>query len=915
MTYWLNAKSRDFLSKGYVQEGQTAEERIRQIAEAAESYLRIDGYADKFEEYMLKGWYSLSSPVWANYGLARGLPCSCNSSLISDTMNSILTKAAEIGFMTKYGAGTSAYFGLLRPRGAKISSGGESSGPVHFMELYDKITSVVSQSSVRRGSMAAYMPIDHPDIHEFLRIKSPGNPIQDLSIGVCISDEWMKGLLNKDKEKTKTWGELIRKRFESGYPYIVFTDTANNNAPEVYKRHNKKIYSSNLCCVSGGDRVVTNHGLLTAEELYDIGCELTVFDGNKPVNASSMKLISDNEQTFRITLENGMSHTVTSCHKLPVRVGRDKYINKECKDLKVGDSIRIQTSEGLFGPTDMKDEAFLLGLYQADGTQDSRNIHICLWENDFDLIEEVESIFDRLYSDYDGDQYMDFSRSTEKTHKPKFRDQNTGYSNVKKKSLISPFLRRCLNFEKGVIPEWIWSGTKETQWSYIRGLFYADGSANITKSNGNPLYLSIANIDLLFLKELQKILVNLGISCAISLLRKAGTALLPDGKGSSKHYNTKDCYRLTCGNKNDALVFEQMTGFLSRKGISLENKTYRDNTKKHYNIRSIEPVTTEPVYCVEVDSEEHLWTVNGIVTHNSEILLSLESDESFVCVLSSMNLLHYDEWKDTDAVETLLYFLDSVTTEYITKTADIPYMSAARNFAISQRSVGLGVLGWHSLLQSKDIPFESMQAKFLNTEIFSLINEKTLKASRELASKYGEPPLMTGSGERMATRMAIAPTTSSSFILGQVSQSIEPFNSNYFVKKLAKGNYTWKNPYLKSVLKKHDKDTDEIWRSILEHGGSVQHLDFLSEHHKDVFKTFGEISQKEIVIQAAQRQKFIDQSQSLNLMISSKTPPKEVSQLLIYGWENGIKSFYYQRGYNPSQELVRSILECKSCEG
>ena len=233
--YWLNDKSREFLSRGYVKEGQTAEERIREIAETAESYLKMDDFANKFEEYMSRGWYSLSSPVWANYGLDRGLPCSCNGSYVNDTMDSILTKTAEIGFMTKYGAGTSAYFGDLRERGAKISTGGESSGPVHFMELFDKTTKVISQSNIRRGSMAAYLNIDHPDILEFLKIKSEGNAIQDLSIGVCISDEWMRGLLNKDKDKLKIWGAIIKKRFESGYPYLFFSDNSNNAAPTVYK--------------------------------------------------------------------------------------------------------------------------------------------------------------------------------------------------------------------------------------------------------------------------------------------------------------------------------------------------------------------------------------------------------------------------------------------------------------------------------------------------------------------------------------------------------------------------------------------------------------------------------------------------------------------------------------------------------
>jgi ribonucleoside-diphosphate reductase alpha chain len=244
----------------------------------------------------------------------------------------------------------------------------------------------------------------------------------------------------------------------------------------------------------------------------------------------------------------------------------------------------------------------------------------------------------------------------------------------------------------------------------------------------------------------------------------------------------------------------------------------------------------------------------------------------------------------------------------------MPFMSAPNKFAVEQRAIGLGVLGWHSYLQSKRIAFESMEAKLLNAQVFKLIDQKSLKASKELAEKYGEPELLKGYGERMVTRLAIAPTTSSSFILGQVSQGIEPQNSNYYVKKLAKGSFTYKNPYLKELLAEKEKDSQEVWKSILEQGGSVQHLDFLTQEERDVFKTFGEISQKEIVIQAAQRQKFIDQGQSLNLMIPPSATIGEVGKLLFFGWQQGVKGFYYQRSSNPSQLLARSLNECKSCE-
>jgi len=296
-------------------------------------------------------------------------------------------------------------------------------------------------------------------------------------------------------------------------------------------------------------------------------------------------------------------------------------------------------------------------------------------------------------------------------------------------------------------------------------------------------------------------------------------------------------------------------------------------------------------------------------------MLPNSEDESFVCNLASMNAETYDEWKDTDAVKTLIYFMDSVMTEFINKTEGMRFMEAPRKFAINHRALGLGLLGWHSCLQSKMVAFESMTAKFLNVEIWKFIKSEADMATQELAVKFGEPPLLEGYGIRNTTLLAIAPNTSSSFIVGQVSPSTEPLRDNYFIKDLAKIRSSYKNPYLKILLNEKGMDTDEIWKSILVKGGSVQHLVFLSQEEKDVFKTFGEISQKDIVIQAAQRQKYIDQGQSLNILIPPSTKPKEVSELMIFAWEQGIKSLYYQRNSNPAQELARSILTCSSCEG
>jgi ribonucleoside-diphosphate reductase alpha chain len=547
--YWLNKDSRKFLERGYLLEGETPEQRIQDIADRAQALLDdMPGFSDKFVDYMSRGFYSLASPIWSNFGRKRGLPISCFGSYIPDDMNGILSKVGEIGTMSKVGGGTSAYFGDVRGRGAPISSGGAATGVHHQLTVFDSLINYVSQGNVRRGSFAAYLPIDHPDIEEFLKIRSEGNAIQDLSIGVCVSDEWMKSMIGGDKDKRKVWSTVIKKRFESGYPYIFFSDNVNNGAPQMYKDKGLKIHASNLC---------------------------------------------------------------------------------------------------------------------------------------------------------------------------------------------------------------------------------------------------------------------------------------------------------------------------------------------------------------------------------TEIFLSTSEDESFVCDLSSLNLEKWDEIAETDAVETLVYFLDAVMSEFILKTGnpDNEFMRAPRKFAINQRALGVGVLGWHSLLQSKMVPFESMEAKMMNNQIWSTIRAKADSATSQLAKLFGEPFMLKGYGRRNSTTLAIAPTTSSSFILGQVSPSIEPLNSNYFVKDLAKGKFTYRNPYLEKLLKEKGKNDQETWKDVLTHGGSVQHLEFLSAEEKDVFKTFGEISQKEIVIQAAQRQKYIDQGQSLNLMIAPTAKPKEVNELLIFAWEQGVKSLYYQRSANPAQELARSILTCSTCEG
>src|SRR5690554_1420693 len=244
---WLTEHSRNFLASGYLSPGVNAEERIREIADRAQEILGIPGYSDKFYNYMSEGFFSLASPVWSNFGKKRGLPISCFGSHIGDDMGNILYTQSEVGMMSKLGGGTSGYFGKIRHRGAEVKNNGQASGAVHIMQLFESMVDVVSQGSVRRGRFSPYLPVEHPDIMEFLEIGTEGNPIQELTHGVTVTNQWMQEMIDGDEAKRTIWAKVLQRRGEMGYPYIFFKDNANNSAADVYKDKNLPIYASNLC--------------------------------------------------------------------------------------------------------------------------------------------------------------------------------------------------------------------------------------------------------------------------------------------------------------------------------------------------------------------------------------------------------------------------------------------------------------------------------------------------------------------------------------------------------------------------------------------------------------------------------------------------------------------------------------------
>jgi ribonucleoside-diphosphate reductase alpha chain len=339
-----------------------------------------------------------------------------------------------------------------------------------------------------------------------------------------------------------------------------------------------------------------------------------------------------------------------------------------------------------------------------------------------------------------------------------------------------------------------------------------------------------------------------------------------------------------------------------------------------------------------------MYKKNGLKVHMtnicSEIVLHTDEQHSFVCCLSSLNLAKYDEWKDTDLVYTATIFLDGVLEEFIQRAKNLKGFENSVRSAERGRALGLGVLGWHTYLQQKGLPFEGLQAQFETRKIFSQLKIESERASRWLATEYGEPLWCKESGMRNTHLRAVAPTVSNSKLSGNVSSGIEPWAANVFTEQTSKGTFIRKNPELKKVLKKIGFDTKETWDKILADGGSVMGLDFLDEwcyvdgkiveckevegeaKHKctsvkDVFKTFKEINQLDLVRQAGVRQQYIDQAVSLNLAFPAIADPKWINQVHLEAWKQGVKTLYYMRTESVLRgDIAQQAMnpDCVSCE-
>ena len=927
---WYSSNALQFFMDKYSYEGESVKSRDKTVAKTLakfapekkpkwwdkDPYTKGKSYEEVFFNVVWDGYAVPSTPLKSNAGLpSRGLTVSCCGQHMENNLASKAFVRGELEVLIKNSHGCSLSVSDWLSEGTVYDSDGNiSDGIIPVIDELQDSTQAVSQN-IRRGQTLLAVNVLHCD---FDRVANKLYAESDsLNISWLITDEFVGLLKNGDKEAVRKFGRILQIRMRSGKGYLTFIDKMNRNKAQVFKDNNLKVQASNLCVV-GSERVPSNRGMYTAKQLYEQGGELALFDNSKVVKSSAMKLVEKGADVYKITLENGMEHTVTGYHK--VKSGKNMV---SCEDLVVGDKVSFQTNEGLFGSVHKPEEAFLLGQYQADGTQNNGRIMFCLWEDSFDLVSEIEESISKIYANNN----LNYSSKTNRSYPtPTFGDSWVGESSSKsgrkvaKKMLSTNRITEVIEgFVKGVVPEWIWLADKETQWQYIRGLFFADGTVNVAEDCvGQPIYLSITSTNEGFLKDLQKILANLGTNFSIFTSYEEGFRKMPDGKGGYKDYWCKKAYRMVCGSKNDALLFNKNTGFLDRKGVVVEDRKYRDNTKKSSKVKSVTYEGKQDVYCVTVDSKEHLWVCNGVITSNcNEVNLPANEDYSFTCVIINANLAVYDNFPE-HLFHILHIMQDCNVSNYISeiekKTGlNALFLSKVLKFTKDFRAVGTGVCGFHSYLMKKRIVFGSMESMLVNEQIFKRMKEEITDTSKWLASVLGEPPMMKGTGLRNATTMMMPPTKSSAELAkDSPTESINPETALIRVKETVGGDIFRINTELLKVMKELGQYNKENVAFIAENKGSVQKCDWMPQELKDVFRNAFEIPMEAHLDLCSQRQKHIDQQQSINLYFSGDDNPEYIAEMhkkaMLDDWCNGLYYCYSSRGGSYER------FGCEMCE-
>ncbi len=954
-----------------------------------------------------------STPTLFNSGTLHSQLSSCYLYYVDDSIEGIFQRGiAENAYLSKWAGGLGGSWTAVRGTGAYIGgTNGESQGVIPFLKLHNDQLVAVNQGGKRKGSGCAYLESWHNDIYEFLELrKNTGDDrrrTHDMNTANWIPDLFMKRMearatwtlfranevpdlhdaygrkfeelylaYEKQAEEGKVhghkvealdlWKKMLSMIFETGHPWITFKDPCNVRSPQD---HVGVVHSSNLCCITADQRVVTSEGLVTIGYLYEKARSLalvggsgntpltadpvnTVFGRSGAVPAGPMLLPRPDAPIVRIWTKEGYTHKVTPDHKVWV-VGKGWV---EAQELKRGDLIEIQQAEGLWGSEDSTDLALVAGLVAGDGTfmkhgGDSVSVCIDLWANEFSLVDDVELAVSRIL-DAAGETAV-----TTSSLEPKFRGDEY------KKRLCSAPLARVLSGlgftteSKLKVPEFVWKGSRDTAAAYLRGLYAADATV---ESSGEVTTCALASVSRDFLGEIQLLLANFGIKSSLTRMRSGGVAELPDGRGGVREYYQNELWRLHVSSIHGCRILENLTGIGRLRGnarflSNLEKPGYAQ--KMHATFEGLEQLPNEDAYCLQVFTDEHSWTVNGLITKNTEITLNTSKDETAVCNLGSVILETHllpdgalDHRKLRETIRMAVRALDNVIDINFYPT------EAAQRSNKRHRPIGLGMMGLANTLYMKGVAFASPEAVEFNDEAMEAIAFYAYEASSDLAAERGTYSSYKGSkwdrgllpqdtvdllekerglpiqvprsarmnwepvrakiaaqGMRNSNVLAIAPTATISNITN-TSPCIEPTYKNLYVKSNLSGEFIVLNPFLVKDLKARGLWDQDMMDNLKYFDGELKDIQRIPADLKQKYLTAFDIDHKWVIDAAARRQKWIDQSQSVNLWI--KTPDlKTLSHMYRHAWHTGLKTTYYLRGLGASNIEKATVQVKKEMRG
>ena len=900
---------------------------IAQVNEDYDDDRDPDEEEEEFYEALTGLDFIPNSPTLMNAGLELGQLSACFVLSPKDDMDSIFQQVKNAAKIFQSGGGVGYTFSRLRPRGDTVkSTGGEASGPVSFMKVYDEMCNTIKQGGRRRGAQMGVLSVQHPDIEEFIEAKDQEGELENFNISVALTEEFMEAvqegeeydLLNPRNDEVagqldaeEIYDKIVNQAWKNGEPGILFLDRINEDNPFDIDEYPDHYIDATNPCVTGDTLISTSEGLYTAEELCEDGSDLDIIvDGRlsqDKVKEASEVFRTGEKEVYELKSKEGYEIRLTEDHKMMTNKGW-----KEVRDIDIGDKVHIVNNEIDFSDGGSIEKGLVLGWIVGDGqikrSEDSVTLHF--YDEDTEISEK--------YAEYVNDVIREPEGNAD--YEVGVQDIDRGEDSVKEQRVRSARLYEItdkfgLNENKLQVPDKIFRSGEDTAVGFLKGLFTADGSVQGTPEKGVSVRLSSSEISLL--KEVQQLLLTFGIPSKIyEERREESEKESPDGKGEKKKYDIKAQHDLMISKEN-LYKFEEKIGFERED----KNKKLRDLLERYderpysedfkVTVDSIEYEGKEDVYDL-TEPETHSFVGNGFVIHNCGEQ-PLEDFEA--CNLGHINLSNCVEDGEVDwdhleeMVDLSVRFLDNVidASDFPDVTGYEGEEDAIRKRVEENRKIGLGVMGWHNMLMQLEIPYDSEEAIEKAHQVMEFIQDKSKEVSKRIAEERGRFPNWDESEYdepmRNATTTTIAPTGTTSMI-ANVSGGIEPIFAVSYIKNVLEGeSMVMPDPVFEEFAKEMGFYSDELMEEIAK-VGSVSDIDEVPDEIKPLFKTALEITPEWHIRMQAAFQDHVDNAISKTVNFPNEASEEDIKEVYDLAYSLECKGVTVYRSGSRQEQVM-----------